>query len=155
MVSMEAIIDEEEVIVEENVNYVLSLFDMYQNDQEIIQALRKKGIRSFLIQKILHRVKTPAYEKRIKQSKKIIKTGAALSILFTLVYIVFRNVPGASTFLNNYNQDEAALRYVFLFYREIFYFMFFVFALVGISGLFQYRKYTKLLKENADFPITT
>lgn len=58
----------DKIQIEENTQYVLGMYDLYPNDQDIIKALKAKGLSSNIIEEILHRVKLPAYSKRLKQS---------------------------------------------------------------------------------------
>ena len=142
--------NEQRIIVEENTVYVLGMYDLYQNDQEIIDALYAKGIDAPLIPLILHNVKVPAYEKRIKQSKRKIVTGALIFILFTCVYLFFSNLPDGQTILHGNTRGMDALILLFKFYRELFYFAYFIAGLQIITGIVLYKRYSKLLQTSEE-----
>jgi hypothetical protein len=72
----------EKEIIEENAAYVLGMYDMYHNDREITDMLRMKGLNEHLVKEILIRVKKPAWEKRVRQAKRLMLAGAGLLILF-------------------------------------------------------------------------
>lgn len=144
--------EEEREIIEENTSYVLGMYDLYRSDREIIQLLNLKGISGHLISRILHRIKLPAYEKRIKQSKKMMVMGGSLTLLFVIIYLVLGNLPGSDNFLKPKDTRDSIFIFYFKLYRELFYFTFFVFVLQFIIGVRWYNKYTKLLKEEACKP---
>src|SRR5262245_32206900 len=74
-----------EEIIEENVQYVLGMYDLYTNDNDIEHMLRQKGLDVKLAAEVLARIKKPAYEKRIRQAKRMIIAGA---LLFTGVFLI-------------------------------------------------------------------
>ena len=143
---MQEYLHEEERIIEENAAYVLGMYDLYPNDHNIINALHAKGLNGNLIMQIIHRVKLPAYEKRLKQAKRNIVIGSILFTILTSVYFFFTSLPGAETVLNDSGRGEKVFIIMFKFYREIFYFVFFIAILQMCSGILSYRKYTRLLQ---------
>jgi len=97
----------EEQCIEENTAYVLGMYDLYQNDQEIIDALKAKGLDDRITELVLHRVKKPSYEKRIRQAKRNIRIGILVFlILFLIPFIVF-SLSGFSLQKELMNGDRA------------------------------------------------
>jgi hypothetical protein len=126
------------------------LYDLYHNDEDIINALYQKGVDAFLITKILHKIKQPAYEKRINQAKRMIITGIVLTISLLLIYFLLASIPGANTLLQGEGFNETYLQVIFRIYREFFYFIVFGSLLQLLAGFILYKRYTKLLKANKD-----
>ncbi len=143
---MTADLQTDETIIEENVAYVLGMYDLYRNDNEIRNMLVMKGLDLLLINQILYRIKLPAYEKRLKQSKRIIINSASLILSFISLYLLLNNLPGADTLLKGKRDEEGVLIVVFKFYKEIGYLFFFGTVLSLIIGIGNYKKYSKLLK---------
>lgn len=139
-----------EIIIEENVAYVVGMYDLYQNDTEIRTLLALKGLDVRLINQILHKIKLPAYEKRLQQAKKTIIRSASLIISFIILYFLLKHLPGADTLLKGKRSGEGILIFVFKFYREISYLFFFGTVLSFLSGIVSYKKYSKLLKIEND-----
>jgi hypothetical protein len=138
--------DKTKDIVEENTAYVLGMYDLYQDDQEIVDAMFAKGIDEKLIPLILRNIQVPAYKKRIKQAKRKIVTGTLTLLLFTGVYLFFSNLPDSQTILQTNTRGMDVLIWLFKFYRELFYFAYFIVALQIIVGVVLYKRYSKLLK---------
>jgi len=137
----------EEQCIEENTAYVLGMYDLYQNDQEIIDALKAKGLDDRITELVLHRVKKPSYEKRIRQAKRNIRIGILVFlILFLIPFIVF-SLSGFSLqkeLMNGHRAGEGMLQTTFRFYRSIY--LVIIIASMGqaMAGVFAYFKYKKL-----------
>jgi hypothetical protein len=140
--------EDENQIIEENTAYVLGMYDLYPNDHDIISALQTKGVQGSLIPHIMNRVKIPAYQKRVKQAKRNILAGSILSLLGIGIYVFLKSLPQAETILSDNDGDVAILILMVKFYREIFYFGFFIAIMQIISDCVAYKKYTHLLQEH-------
>jgi hypothetical protein len=139
----------DEEVIRENTEYVLGMYDLYNHDRDIVDALYKKGLSTQVIAAVLNRVKIPAYQKRIRQAKRIITVAGTLSALFILIYLLVITNTDARNF-NRPEEREQMFRYIFIIHREIFYWIGTMCILVFVSGLLSYRYYTKLLKDNSD-----
>jgi hypothetical protein len=144
---------DDQTVIEENTNYVLGMYDLYPNDNDIIQALKVKGIKSSLIPIILHNVKLPGFQKRQLQAKRRIWISAGVILLGIALYLFFTNLPDANTLLKDRNKAVSPIIWMIKFYREIFYFFFFIFCWVFVSSIRAYQHYTKLLKHYEGTPI--
>src|SRR5687768_10479741 len=93
---------QEEEIIEQNASYVLGMYDMYKSDKEISAMLRMKGLNESIVQKILVKIKKPAYEKRLRQAKRIIFFAGLLLIVFVGIPYTAITLSGdsAGVFLN-------------------------------------------------------
>jgi len=137
----------EEKCIEENTAYVLGMYDLYQNDQEIIDALKAKGLDDRITQIVLHRVKKPSYEKRIRQAKRNIIIGSLVFVLLFLVPFSLFTLTGFSLqdeLMNGHRTGEGMLRSTFRLYRGIY--LVIIIGSVGqaMAGVFSYFKYKKL-----------
>jgi hypothetical protein len=127
------------------------MYDLYHNDHDIIQMLTLKGINSNLIQKILHKIKVPAYEKRIRQGKRsiligIIIIGLFFVVPFAVVYIFRIDFSGGNSLQNGTRNGEGMLQIALHRYTEL-YLAFLGIGVINIlSGIFTLSKYQKLLK---------
>src|SRR5688572_5327906 len=103
---------QEEEIIEQNASYVLGMYDMYKSDKEISAMLRMKGLNESIVQKILIKIKRPAYEKRVRQAKRIISLAGLLLIVFVGIPYITTTLSGnaAGVFLdpkNNVKHDQS------------------------------------------------
>lgn len=134
-------------IVEENANYVLGMFDLYQNDAQITEALKLKGLDYHIIQQVLSKIKQPAYKKRMRQSKRLAISGAVLVGVLLLISFLLNNLPGAQYLLNGKDVGEGMLKGIFRVYREFYYFIIYMGIVQVIAGVIVFYKYKKLLKQ--------
>jgi hypothetical protein len=152
----------EKELIEENANYVLGMFDMYNNDQEIVDLLKMKGLSDKIVHNILIKIKKPAYEKRVKQAKVMIGTGLILLIAFVVIpflMIQYSNygstaqqaysgvvINGKSSLISERRTGGETFIAVFKFLVKIGFFV----ILFGISqlaiGTLSLFKYKQLLK---------
>jgi hypothetical protein len=138
----------ENTIVEENANYVLGMFDLYQNDAEIIEALKLKGLDYHIIQQVLSKIKQPSYKKRMRQSKRLAISGAVLVGVLWLISFLLNSLPGAQNLLNGKDVGEGMLRGLFRIYREFYYFIIYMGIVQVIAGVIVFYKYKKLLRQD-------
>ena len=139
---------ERNTIIEENVDYVLGMYDLYQNDEEIKTIFVKKGLPFDIIQQVLTRIKIPAYEKRIRQAKRLLASGLAIVIGFLVLGYFLKSLPNAESLLTNTNPSEGHLRWMLRLYRDGYYFIIISGGLQIFFGAFRLIKYKKLLKES-------
>jgi hypothetical protein len=132
-------------IVDENAEYVLGMYDLYQNDNEIQKILRVKGLDEEIINHVLIKVKRPAYEKRITQAKKMIMYGStAVVALTTIGYLLYR-LPNSESLLTSQNSSDRFLRSTFRVYRNGYFYIIVLAAIQTVIGISRYLKYKKLL----------
>lgn len=137
----------EEQCIEENAAYVLGMYDLYQNDQEIIDALKAKGLDDRITQLVLQRVKKPSYEKRIQQAKRNMLIGALVFVLLFLVPFILFTVNGFSLeeeLSGGKRAGESMLRSAYKLYRSIYIFIIFASVAQALIGCIAYFKYKKL-----------
>ncbi|MBK7433785.1 MAG: hypothetical protein IPI66_07680 [Chitinophagaceae bacterium] len=138
--------------IRENADYVLGMYELYGQDEEIVDLLKLKGIEARLIPAILNQVKLPAYLKRIRQAKKMIWIGSVLIFIFfvipfSLIYLFNVDFSGNNSLLNGTRSGEGMLRGVFRLYSK-FYIYIGLIGLVQLStGIFNLFKYRKLARE--------
>jgi hypothetical protein len=88
--------------LQQEAEYVLGMMDMYQDDREIAGMLRMKGLSQEQVDKVLGFVRSEGFRKRIRQGRKIMLIGMALSVLLGVVWIfLFR--------ANVYSTDDSYL----------------------------------------------
>ena len=150
---MEVEIIRQNEIIEENAAYVLGMVDLYQNDDEIIQMLRMKGLGEDIVQKVMQQVKKPTYVKRIKQGKRLVLL--ALLILVVLVVIPFAAIVmsgGSPKVLINPNsipydaEREGMLFVYFKWILRIAGYVTIVVIVQLVTGIHTYIKYSRLLR---------
>jgi hypothetical protein len=146
---------DDQTVIEENTVYVLGMYDLYPNDHDIIQALKVKGIKSNLIPIILYNVKIPGYQKRQLQAKGRIWISAGLIFLCIALYLFFTNLPDSNTILTDREVAVRPLIWMIKFYREIFYFFFFILCWVFVGSIRSYKHYTRLLEQHENAVIST
>jgi hypothetical protein len=136
-------------VIQENTDYVLGMYDLYQNDDEIVSALRMKGLPSHIIAQVLHRVKEPAYAKRVRQGKRLMVIGITVFAIMLLIELLLRNLPGSDTMMDSDGRDaaEGMLRGVFRFYGNFYHLAIIGFVLQAVVGFTVYKKYKRLLKQ--------
>lgn len=134
-------------IVEENANYVLGMYDLYQNDQEIVEALKLKNLSEDIIQKVLRQIKKPSYEKRIVQARRSFIISGALASLFILIALLLKNIPGAQDILKGDRTGEGMLIWIFKLYSNIYFYVLLLLILQMIYSSVSFFKYRNLLKE--------
>lgn len=133
-------------IVEENANYVLGMYDLYQNDQEITDALKLKGLEDGLIQKVLNKIKEPSYQKRIMQAKKGFISGCILVAVLLLIKFLLTLLPGSEDLLiKGERTGEGMLRTVFRIYSQIYFYIIVLGVFQIILSAVSFYKYKKLL----------
>lgn len=71
-------------------DYVLGMMDLYDNDREITGILKTKGLTNDQVAQVLALVRQDGYEKRLRQAKRIMLTGFAITILVGIPYIYFQ-----------------------------------------------------------------
>lgn len=136
---------ERNTIIEENVDYVLGMYDLYQNDEEIKTILVKKGLPFGIIQQVLTRIKIPAYEKRIRQAKKLLITGLAIVIGFVVLGFLLKSIPNSESLLTNTDPEEGHLRWMLRVYRRSYYYIIVAGLIQIVLGTFKLIKYKRLL----------
>lgn len=134
-------------IVEENANYVLGMYDLYQNDQEIVEALKLKNLSEDIIEKVLRQIKKPSYEKRIVQARRSFIISGALASLFILIALLLKNIPGAQDILKGDRTGEGMLIWIFKLYSNIYFYVLLLLILQMIYSSVSFFKYRNLLKE--------
>lgn len=148
--------DNEEDIVSENVSYVLGMYDMYRNDKEIIDMLKMKGLSDTMVQRILLRIKKPAYEKRIRQAKRIILfAGLLILVLVVIPYLsIVLSGNSPADFLNpDESEDFDPKRdgMILYYFKYLLHLAFYIIVLVSIQfiyGFYSLLKYKRLLKSD-------
>lgn len=71
-------------------DYVLGMMDLYENDGEIAGILRTKGLTNDQVAQVLALVRQDGYAKRLRQAKRIMLSGFAITILVGIPYIFFQ-----------------------------------------------------------------
>lgn len=71
-------------------DYVLGMMDLYENDGEIAGILRTKGLTNDQVAQVLALVRQDGYAKRLRQAKRIMLSGFAITILVGIPYIYFQ-----------------------------------------------------------------
>ena len=142
----------EDAIVHENVDYVLGMYDLYPNDKDISDMLLLKGIEPRLVQVILGKIKIPAYEKRIRQAKRMIIIGSIILVIFfvipfSLLYIFGIDISGNNSLMNGTRTGEGMLRTAFHQYIKIYIVVVAIGVVNVLTGVFNLVKYKKLLAE--------
>lgn len=147
-------------IIAENAAYVLGMYDMYQNDQEITDMLRMKGLNEHLVKEIMIRVKKPAWEKRVRQAKILMLIGAALLICFAIIPYLYIHFSGsgddpsqqADRLLDSdglvIRTHKAGEGFLVGFFKLMIRFMLYVIILGVVQlvgGIYKYIKYKRLL----------
>ena len=144
----------EDAIVRENVDYVLGMYDLYPNDKDISDMLLLKGIEPRLVQVILGKIKIPAYEKRIRQARRLILIASILLFIFfvipvSLYYIFNIDFSGNNSLMNGTRTGEGMLRTVFTQYQKLYLVVVGLGVVNVLSGVFSLFKYRKLLTKQA------
>lgn len=160
---METILElTEKEIIQENAEYVLGMYDMYGNDQEIVDMLKMKGLSNAIVQSVLIEVKKPAYIKRVKQAKVMIGISSVLLLVFLVLPYLFIHftetatstppIQSESITANQTNASsssgtvEGVLTVFALFLMRIGFYV----ILLGVSqlaiGTYLFFKYKKLLR---------
>jgi hypothetical protein len=137
---------DEKILIEENINYALEMYELYPNDYEISESLKLKGLNNIVIEQILHIIKQPAYEKRIKQAKKMIVTGIALVASLLFIAFLLKRIPNAASLLQGKGTDDKVLGGFFRFYSRIYYFIIILGVIRILTGVTLFFNYNKLLK---------
>lgn len=143
----------DKIQIEENTQYVLGMYDLYPNDQDIIKALKAKGLSSNIIEEILHRVKQPAYSKRLKQSKKQVIIGLiAFIVLFLIPYLFihFSHSSPEQELLAGGNRGDTMFRTIYKLYKQFYIFIILLFIIQITMGISSFLKYKKLLSKNIE-----
>jgi len=149
MLSNETLSDEQ--IVEENTRYVLGMYDLYPDDEEIIKNLQLKGLSEKLVQRVMVQVKVPAWQKRVVQAKRNIRIGILLFvILFLIPWIIIRlsGFDGLNTDSVGEKEQhmQGMLKFTYNLYKNIYIYVVLA-SLIQIGfGVFNLVKYKKLLK---------
>ncbi len=138
---------EEGILIEENINYALGLFDIYNTDYEIIIALKQKGLNEKIITEIVNKIKFDALKKRIEQSKRKIKFGAIFLVILLLLKYLLKTIPDSDNLMNGQKSGEGMLRFVFAFYVEIFNFLLFLSVIITVLGIVTFSKLKKRSRE--------
>lgn len=136
-------------LIQENTDYVLGMYDLYQNDDEIAAALHLKGLPSHVVAQVLHNIKLPAYAKRVRQGKRLMITGVTVLAIMILIEFLLRRLPGANTLMDGKKEGEGIFRAYFRLYSDLFHLAMVLFFLQTIIGLRVYRKYRRLLKQSS------
>jgi hypothetical protein len=138
-------------LIQENTDYVLGMYDLYQNDDEIAAALYLKGLPSYIVARVLHNIKLPAYQKRVRQGKRLLLSGAIIVATMLLIEFLLRRLPGADTLMASSGRDEAEgmFRGLLRIYGSLYYLAMGIFAIQAITGLAVYKKYKRLIKQSA------
>ncbi len=136
-------------LIQENTDYVLGMYDLYQNDDEIAAALHLKGLPSYIVAQVLHNIKLPAYAKRVRQGKRLMITGATVVAILLLIEFLLRSLPGANTLMDGKKVGEGMLRGILRAYGDLFHLAMVVFFLQALVGLSVYRKYRRLLRQTS------
>ncbi len=143
----------EDEIIEHNAEYVLGMYDMYHNDEEIVTMLRMKGLNEGIVQKILLKIKKPAYEKRVRQAKRMILLASLLIVLLVIVPYIIVVLSGGSTdvFLNpdsiEYDREREGM--IFVYFKYLLSIALYVIIAAAIQfgvGIYSLIKYKRLLK---------
>lgn len=134
-------------IIDENTQYMLGMYDLYQNDKDIVKALKLKGLNERLITAILDRIKAPSYEKRVRQAKRMIYTGIGLLVGVFIIpaLIVYFSDIHFSELEHGEGYGEGMLQYIYGFYRRFYFIFIALFVFQTIAGIMSYFKYKKLL----------
>ena len=142
-------------IIEENAAYVLGMYDMYDDDKEIARLLKMKGLDDSMVQKVLHRIREPAYRKRIRQSKILMLTGVTMLVALVLIpYLLVQFYDGNAAELplteeQFYIKRERVGGLTTVAYNLLkiaAYLILFGIAQLGL-GIYSFVRYTGLLKE--------
>jgi hypothetical protein len=155
MLSIEQINNENE-LVKENAEYVLGMYDLYANDEEIVQMLRMKGLNEDLVQRVLSLVKKPTYVKRIKQAKRMILiAGLIFFVMVVLPYVLKISAGGSPKLLlkpNSIEYDREREGIIFFYFKWLLGIAWYVISLVVIQfiiGFSSLVKYSRLLRKLA------
>ena len=135
-------------IIQENTDYVLGMYDLYQNDDEIAAALHLKGLPSHIAAQVLHNIKLAAYAKRVRQGKRLMITGAIVVVILLLIEFLLRSLPGANTLMDGKEEGEGIFRVYLRVYSDLFHLAMVLFFLQTLIGLRVYKKYRRLLKQS-------
>lgn len=128
--------------LEDNVQYVLGMTEHYNNDDEIHQMLRMKGLEEADVQKILRAVAHSFAQKRMQQHKNSLRLAGILAIF---LYVV----PGIYFLLLTMNIEIAVLEFYVLFVVS-FRFTLGLMIIIPfwvIYSTFQYFKYKRRMKQ--------
>jgi hypothetical protein len=151
----------EREIIEENALYVLGMYDMYHNDREISDMLRMKGLNDHLVQEIMIRIKKPAWEKRVRQAKRLMLAGAALLIVFVgLPWLVIHfsnsgNSPEQQAdqlidrdgmVISSHRSGEGIFIVYFKFLLRIVLYVIILGVIQLAAGIYKFVKYKRLLR---------
>ncbi|MFT3980621.1 MAG: hypothetical protein QM687_09140 [Ferruginibacter sp.] len=137
-------------IIEENAAYVLGMYDLYQFDGEIIQSLRMKGLPEWMIQQVMIRVKKPAYEKRVRQAKRMIRVGLLLiCALFVIPALIVYFTGFRFPEITDNNRDYMFEAF-FGYYRDLYFLILVLVLIQTIAGFVRLNKYGKLLRQYSE-----
>jgi hypothetical protein len=133
-------------LVNDNLNYAIGLYDIYDNDSDLVKALQLKGLSEPVIREILFRIKQEAMTKRIAQARKHIVAGLGTFAILYVIKILLSMLPVTGSIDEGSRSGDGMLIAVFKFYREVFYFLMILTLLRAIFGIYNYRKYKKEMK---------
>lgn len=144
----------EDEIIEENANYVLGMYDLYHDDRSIVDMLKMKGLDNSIVEKVLLRIKRPAWEKRLRQAKRMILI--AFLILFILVVIPYVAVlasggsPGIllnpKRYMPPVDESETMIMFYFRWILTLAHYIIVIMAIQLTAGFYNLFKYRKLLR---------
>jgi hypothetical protein len=136
----------EQEVIEDNLTYALEMYELYPNDEEVIKYLKLKGLNNSIIEQILHKIKQPAYVKRVRQAKRMILTGTILVVTLLLIIFLLKSIPNSESLLQGKADDDKILGGFFRFYSRIYYLVIIFGTIKVLTGITLFFRYKKLLR---------
>jgi hypothetical protein len=144
----------EEEIIEENANYVLGMYDLYHNDKVIVDMLKMKGLSDAVVEKILVRIKKPAWQKRVKQAKRMIMIAVLVLLILVIIPYIIVVASGAPPgillaprrYIRPINESESMLFFYFRWILSLAHYIIILMAVQLFIGFHNLLKYKKLLR---------